>query len=75
MAARTRLRASAAAAGPVISRTRHPGRPAGRVAAVALTGFLSGPVRAGPGERWSLCAAAPGGRSGQHPELLAAGCM
>jgi hypothetical protein len=59
MAARTRLRASAAAASPV-SRTRHQCGSAGRARGIAFTGFLNGPVRVGPGEPWPLCAAAPG---------------
>ena len=50
MAARTWLRASAAAAGPVVSRTRHPCSSVGRVGAIAFIGFLSGPVRTSPGE-------------------------
>src|SRR6266852_9647587 len=44
MAARTWLRASAAAAGPVVSRTRHRCSSVGRVGAIAFIGFLSGPV-------------------------------
>ena len=61
MAARTWLRASAAAAGPAVSRTRRRCSSVGRVGAIVFIGFLSGPVRAGPGERWSLCGLRPGG--------------
>ncbi len=42
MTARTWLRASAAAAGPVVSRTRHPVSSVGRVGAMAFIGFLKG---------------------------------
>jgi hypothetical protein len=40
MAARTCRRASAAAAGPVVSRTRHPRSSVGRVGAITFIGFL-----------------------------------
>ena len=45
IAARTRRRASAAAAGPVARRTRSPCRSAGRGGAVVVIGFLRAPVR------------------------------
>src|SRR5437016_7471880 len=48
MAARTWPRASEAAAGPVVSLTRHWFSSVGRVGAIAFIGFLSGPVQAGP---------------------------
>jgi hypothetical protein len=35
---------------------------AGRAGAIAFFGFVSGPVRVDPGERWPLCVAAPGER-------------
>ena len=60
MAARTWVRASAAAAGPAVSRTRQICSSEGRVGAIVFIGFLRGPVQAGPAERWSPCAAAPG---------------
>jgi len=44
MAAWTWLRASAAAAGPLVSRTRHPSSTVGRVGAIAVIGFLRGPA-------------------------------
>ena len=55
MAARTWLRASPAAAGPVASRARHRCSSVGRVGAIAFIGFLNGPVFADPGDIWSLC--------------------
>ena len=56
MAARTWLRASPAAAGPVVSRTRYPCSVVGRASAMAFIGFLkagsswSGRALATPGE-------------------------
>jgi len=43
MAARTWRRASAEAAGPAVSRTRHPRSSVGRVGAITFIGFLCGP--------------------------------
>ena len=42
MAARTWLRASAAAAGPAASRARHARKSAGRVGAITFIGFFLG---------------------------------
>ena len=60
IAAWTWLRASAAAAGPVVSRTRRECSSVGRVGALVFIGLLRGPVSAGPEERGSRCAALPG---------------
>jgi len=49
MASRTWPRASAAAVGPAVSGTQCQYSSVGRVGAIAFIGFLSGPVRAGPG--------------------------
>ncbi|MGH3224261.1 MAG: hypothetical protein ACRDPY_37200 [Streptosporangiaceae bacterium] len=74
IASRTWVRASAAAAGPAVSRTREICSSEGRVGAIVFIGFLRGPgfklARQGVGHPARL----PPGRSEHQNAVLIAGC-